>query len=402
VSGTRAKPLAKPVQHPAGGLVAPLTRTVTRIISVLPRPLRWALAALVTIGLGLAAVIGWMALSARRLRHDRRRLAADLGLLESTLVPSVPERVGLASVSAAHRSADALAAGGDFYDAFELGDGRTGLVMGDVEGHGRPAIPLTAAVRYTLRAYLEAGLEPRAALRVAAGALGHKLGLHLVTAVAAVYDGRAGTLTYACAGHPAPLLIGAPVDSPIACTSPPIGAQLATGRRQVTTSLPVGSAAVFYTDGAIDPRIDRSRESFARLLKAVDSHGPDTVADDLLSRLLDAAELPDDTSACVIRPLPGAAAGPASHVEEIEFDAADLDRSGERFLSACRVAPQEITKALRRARTIADREGAVVMTIRRTSSSSEVTAAAPAPLSLRVSQPSPIPSRSGLSVAAVA
>jgi hypothetical protein len=375
---------------------------VTRIIAVLPKPLRWVLAALIALGLGLAAVIGWMTLSARRMRRDRRRLAADLGLLESTLVPSVPERVGLASVSAAHRSADALAAGGDFYDAFELGDGRTGLVMGDVEGHGRPAIPLTAAVRYTLRAYLEAGLEPRAALRVAAGALGHKLGVHLVTAVAAVYDGRAGTLTYACAGHPAPLLIGAPVDSPIACTSPPIGAQMSTGRRQVTAPLPVGSAAVFYTDGAIDPRIDRSHGSLERLLKAADGHGPDIVADDLLSRLLDAADLPDDTSACVISPLPGAAAGSLAHVEEIELDAADLARSGKRFLSACDVSPQEIAKALRSAQAIADREGAVVMTIRREGSSLHVTAAPPTPLSLRVSPPSAPPPRIDLSVAAVA
>jgi hypothetical protein len=360
------------------------------------------LAALIAIGLALGAVIGWMTLSARRLRRDRLRLAADLGLLESTLVPSVPERVGLASVSAAHRSSDALAAGGDFYDAFELGDGRTGLVMGDVEGHGRSAIPLTAAVRYTLRAYLEAGLEPRAALRVAAGALRHKLGDHLVTAVAAVYDGTTGTLTYACAGHPAPLLVGAPVDSPIACTSPPIGAQLATGRRQTRAPLPVGSAAVFFTDGAIDPRIDRSGGAADRLLEAVDSDGPDIVADDLLSRLLDAADLPDDTSACVIRPLPGAPAGSGEHIEEIELDATDLARSGQRFLSACSVAPHEIAKAMRSARAIADREGAVVITIRRTGSSLDVTAARPGALSLSVIAPQMPPSGIGSSVAAVA
>ena len=370
--------------RPAGGFAAPLTRTVTRIIGVLPAPLRWVLAGLVAIGLALAAATLWMAVRARRLRRDRQRLASDLGLLEATLVPSVPERVGLASVSGAHRSADALAAGGDFYDAFELPGERTGLVMGDVEGHGRPAIPLTALVRYTLRAYLEAGLEPWAALRVGAGALKPQLGPHLVTAVVAIYDGRRGTLTYACAGHPPPMVVGANADSPAACSSPPIGAGLTTGRRQVTLPLAPGTAAVFYTDGAIDPRIDRA-SPVRRLADVLSAQGPEMTADDLLDRLFKSAALADDTSACVIRPLPEAAAGAVQHVEEIEFDRAGLARSGARFLEACQVAPENVAEAMRSARPIAQRAGAVVLTVRRSDGGASVEVAEPAPTSVTLS-----------------
>lgn len=379
---SKRRSAAPPAHRAASGFAAPLTHTVTRIIGVLPRPLRWALAALVALALLLATAIVWMALRARRLRRRGRRLAADVGLLESTLIPAVPEQVGPAAVSAAHRSEDELAAGGDFYDAFELDAGRMGLVMGDVEGHGRTAIGLTAAVRYTLRAYLEAGLAPRIALRVASGALGHTLGRRLVTAVAAVYDSRAGTLTFACAGHPAPLLLGAALESPIACSSPPIGAQLTTGGRQVTTSLAPECAAVFYTDGAVDPRIDRSGVALDRLVDALAGCGPEVAADDLLARLLDSAQMPDDTSACVLRPLPGAAAGSGEHIEEIEFDRFGLAGSGERFLAACGVAPPQRARAMRLARPIAEARGSVVLTIRRSGSSTDVTAAPPAPVSL--------------------
>ena len=49
--------------------------------------------------------------------------------------------------------------------------------------------------------------------------LGKDLGAELTTVVVAVYDGRAGTLTYACAGHEAPILLGAPAHTPVTVAS---------------------------------------------------------------------------------------------------------------------------------------------------------------------------------------
>ena len=159
-----------------------------------------------TVLLALAGAV--MVLRSHRLEQTRRRLVEDVGLLQAALLPALPERVGAACVSAAYLPAEGVAAGGDFFDAFELGDGRTCVIVGDVAGHGRESVPLTAHVHYTLRAYLEAGLSPREALHVGATALGPRLGERTVTAVVGIYDPVTGGLTYACAGHPPPVVAG--------------------------------------------------------------------------------------------------------------------------------------------------------------------------------------------------
>jgi serine phosphatase RsbU (regulator of sigma subunit) len=178
-----------------------------------------------TVLLALAGAV--TVLRSHRLEHTRRRLVEDVGLLQAALLPALPERVGAACVSAAYLPAEGVAAGGDFFDAFELGDGRTCVIVGDVAGHGRESVPLTAHVHYTLRAYLEAGLSPREALHVGATALGPHLGERTVTAVVGIYDPVTGGLTYACAGHPPPVVTGREHEPVTACSSPPLAAGLA-------------------------------------------------------------------------------------------------------------------------------------------------------------------------------
>jgi hypothetical protein len=136
-------------------------RTFTRIVGVVPEPVWILLGVLLALSLALAARSWLGALRARRLERQRAELLEDVGLLQAALLPLVPARLGPVDTSVAYRPADGPGAGGDFYDLFALGDGRLAVIVGDVSGHGRHALPHTALVRFTLRAYLEAGLSPR-------------------------------------------------------------------------------------------------------------------------------------------------------------------------------------------------------------------------------------------------
>jgi hypothetical protein len=125
----------------------PIARTVERIVKVVPGFVWVALGVLALLALALFARSHVDRRRARALRRERERLLRDMGLLERVLLPRVPERMGDLAVSVAYRPAAGPAAGGDFYDVFELSGGRVGLFVGDVSGHGREALESTSSLR---------------------------------------------------------------------------------------------------------------------------------------------------------------------------------------------------------------------------------------------------------------
>ena len=101
-------------------------------------------------------------------------------------------------------------AGGDYYDFFPLPDGRWGILVADVSGHGTPAAVMMA-ITHSLAHSLPGPADPPAALL---GHLNRQLSMHytvanevFVTAFYGIYDPAARTLTYSSAGHNPPRLI---------------------------------------------------------------------------------------------------------------------------------------------------------------------------------------------------
>ncbi len=354
---------ARPREAKATEQGPPIIRAVPQFVNQVPSALKFALAVtgVLSILLALAGLV--TTLRNRSLARQRRDLLQEVGLLQSALLPPVPDRVGGLRTSVAYRPADGPGAGGDFYDVLPLPGGRVGFILGDVSGHGRGALARTAFMRYTLRAYLEAGLEPRVALQVAGRVIDENLGGDFATVLLAVHDPETGSLTYATAGHPAPLVVGPQPHDPVtAGSSPPIGVGVRTGLRQTTVPLVPGSVAAMFTDGLLEARTEGGLLGRDRLEELLEELGDDATARGLVESVnKEARVMSDDIAAVVIQPTNAATAG-LFRTEQLELTARELDSPlAERFLEACGVSDQEVQAAIYDARMIADRFGGVIL-----------------------------------------
>lgn len=98
--------------------------------------------------------------------------------------------------------------GGDFYDVFELGEGKIGILIGDVAGKGLAAAIQVAAARHSIRSYAFLDLSPARVMTLANEALckGQEDAESMMTAFFAVLDTRDSRLEACTAGHEPPFV----------------------------------------------------------------------------------------------------------------------------------------------------------------------------------------------------
>jgi hypothetical protein len=185
---------------------------------------------------------------------------------------------------------------------------------------------------------------------------------------------------YACAGHPAPVVLGAREDEagaiePVtASSSPPIGVGMRTGIRQTTVSVPGRAQVCFYTDGVTEARIGSELFGAERLRGALAELGTGASAAGVLDSVVERADArPDDMAACLLR-VEGGEDAPEVLVEELELDR-DSAASGrtERFLLACGVEREELAEVIHAARAAAGRDGTAVLEMSRAQGAPQVT-----------------------------
>lgn len=252
--------------------------------------------------------------------EDAYRLMDDemkkIGELQRTLLPATLPRIPNAKIATYYRTA--ASAGGDYYDFFDLGHGRFGLLIGDVSGHGASAAVVMAIARTLLHAHCqEAG--PAETLAYVNRHLNFHSGQYECTFVTAFYgllDTTDGSLQYACAGHPPAIVVRGDetVEELDRAQALPLGIMPGANYIEATSRLRPGDTLMLYTDGvteAMNPAGDMYGHE--RLLECVrEPHlSAQGVVDCITQRLAGFTEdcpPQDDQTLVTIRFLPHAAA----------------------------------------------------------------------------------------------
>ena len=235
--------------------------------------------------------------------------------------------------------------GGDWYDAFRVGERRIAVCIGDVSGHGLEAAVRMLRVRELVRAAAFDDAAPSVVLERAATALEADDPEHLVSALYGVFDCARGTFTYASAGHPPPALLRDGGAHVLACGGIPLGIELGPSYENHALALREGDVVALYTDGLTESHRDPI-EGERRLLAVLESGIVDAGA--LAAELVPAAQLDDVAVATIaIGPL-GAATGPRRdwhfHAAEARL-ARGARASCALYLTACGMSEDELAWA---------------------------------------------------------
>ncbi len=253
-----------------------------------------------------------------QLREHQRSLAAEhllAGQLQNIILPIPEAPVDLPGLQVAVRylpAEQASRVGGDWYLATAADDGTVVLAVGDVAGHGMHAAATMAQLRHALATMVVTTTTDPAMLLSHLNRLlsAKRATAGLATAVVARYDPSAMTLTWALAGHPAPLRtrrgVTTQLDEPHGTM---LGAIRDPGYRNATVTLEADDLLLFFTDGLVEHRrhtIDEGLIPVVATLNRASTHGGQPSLPDLLAQLRRAN--PDDDT-CLLAAYPLRPAG---------------------------------------------------------------------------------------------
>ena len=256
-----------------------------------------------------------------RLAEREHQIAVEL---QRSLLRQV-DAPGLPSCHAYHAAAPELEVGGDWYDVISLPGGAVGHVVGDVVGHGVHAAATMGQLRSALRALAPAFPDPAELLGRIATFAEAIPGAACTTVAYAVLDPGDGRLTYACAGHPPPLLIGLDGTTRFLEGGRSLPLASVSGPRFVSAHdrLAASDALLLYTDGLVERRGQDLGAGLDQLRTAAQSLAgapADQLCDLLVAHMTGNDPLHDDVCMLAVRWTPvdhlAAAHLPAARVPE--------------------------------------------------------------------------------------
>jgi sigma-B regulation protein RsbU (phosphoserine phosphatase) len=220
----------------------------------------------------------------------RQELHIAASIQRSLLPAGFPERAEFDLFAELHPFGEI---GGDFYDFFDLPDGRLGLVIADVSDKGVAAALFMAVARTVIHAVAQIVPDPGSCLKQANALLSEDNATAMfVTVFYGTLDPVSGQFRYANAGHNPPYHIAA--DGAVAAL--PLTGGMALG---IVEDLPFaerdlvlnpGDCLLFYTDGVTEAINPQSEEFTANRLETVLERAPPD-AQALITAITDAVRI---------------------------------------------------------------------------------------------------------------
>ena len=198
-------------------------------------------------------------------RINVQRALSVAGKRQQLMLPKAPEVPGYEFASV-YRPAEHVS--GDFCDIVELGEGRYGLLIGDVSGHGMEAGIVMGAARKALQLFARTGESAATVLSWGNEDLGRELDREtFLTAAYSILDTAAHALCYVRAGHTHPLLMGPlagqwqVIKSGGMMIGSTLGDRFAKSLAEVRLELQPGQCFIQYTDGLVEAK-ERGGDEF--------------------------------------------------------------------------------------------------------------------------------------------
>ena len=214
-----------------------------------PQPLDAAQLAYVS---AVATMVGQALVRAQVYADEHARAA----VLQAAVLPTEPADIAELDLAVSYEMADAVhGLGGDWYDVMSLPKQRTYLAVGDVVGHGLPAVEDMAQLRTAARAMALQGLPPARLLAELNAFTAHTSHGRFATIAVAIFDPLAGVLSYGLAGHPPPLLRRSRdgnVVRLVDADGPVLGPIRDATYTEGQVKLERGDILVMYTDGLVE------------------------------------------------------------------------------------------------------------------------------------------------------
>ncbi len=188
-------------------------------------------------------------------REQEKRLRNDLDTareIQRQLLPTGAREVPGLDLAAAYVPAREL--GGDFYDFLPYGQGRLGIVLGDVSGKGTAAALYGSLAIGTVREVTSEHTPQPAAMLARLNHRLHaaRLEARFIAMLFATFDAQSLTLTLSNAGGPYPLLVREGNVQIIQIEGIPLGLLQGTEYDETTIQLEPEDVIIFASDGILE------------------------------------------------------------------------------------------------------------------------------------------------------